>query len=51
VPQAIKLLKSMFPSLPQSAITDALGKAGGDVNYAVDALLGGQVNAWPDYSE
>ena len=29
----------MFPSLPKSAITDALGKAGGNVHHALDALL------------
>ena len=51
MPQGIKELTSMFPSLPKSAITDALGKAGGDVHHAADALLGGQVNAWPDHAE
>jgi hypothetical protein len=39
VPQAIALLAAMFPSLPASAIADALGSAGGDVPHAVDALL------------
>ena len=32
-------LASMFPLLPKSTITDALGKAGGNVDYALDALL------------
>jgi hypothetical protein len=44
-------LASMFPLLPKSAITDALGKAGGNVHYALDALLMAQVNAWPDHAE
>ena len=39
MPQVIKHLASMFPSLPKSTITDALGKAGGNVDYALDALL------------
>jgi hypothetical protein len=29
----------MFPLLPKSAITDALGKVGGNVHHALDALL------------
>ena len=39
MPQVINYVASMFPSLPKSAITDALGKAGGNVDYALDALL------------
>ena len=38
-PQAIAQLAAMFPSLPASAVADALGRAGGDVPHAVDALL------------
>ncbi len=34
-----KMLAAMFPSLPASAIADALGKAGGDMQHAVDGLL------------
>ena len=51
MPQVIKELASIFPSLPQSTITDALGKAGGNVHHAADALLVPQVNAWPDHAE
>ena len=39
MPQVIKHVASIFPSLPKSAITDALGKAGGNVHHALDALL------------
>ena len=39
MPQVINYVASMFPSLPKSAITDALGKAGGNVHHAADALL------------
>jgi hypothetical protein len=39
-----KVLAAMLPSLPASAIADALGNAGGDVQHAVDGLLkAGQV--------
>ena len=34
----------MFPALPASAIADALGKAGGDVQQAANALFAEQVN-------
>ncbi len=34
-----KALAAIFPSLPASAIADALGKAGGDMQRAVDGLL------------
>jgi hypothetical protein len=51
VPQVINYVASIFPSLPKSAITDALGKAGGNVHHAVDALLMAKVNAWPDHAE
>jgi hypothetical protein len=36
----------MFPSLPASAIADALVKAGGDMRLAVDRLLAAQVTRW-----
>ena len=38
-PQALAQLGAMFPSLPASALADALGSAGGDVPHAVDVLL------------
>ena len=39
----------MFPALPESAIADALGKAGGDVQQAANALFAEQVNARREY--
>jgi hypothetical protein len=46
VVQAIAQLAPMFPSLPASAIADALDKAGGNLQHVVDALLqAAQVNA------
>ena len=47
VSQAIAQLAPMFPSLSASAIADALGKAGGDVEHAADALVMAQVNRQP----
>ena len=44
VVQAIAQLAPMFPALPASAIADALGKAGGDVQHAANALFAEQVN-------
>ena len=44
VMQAIAQLTPMFPALPESAIADALGKAGGDVQHAANALFAEQVN-------
>ena len=46
VVQAIAQLAPMFPALPASAIADALGKAGGDVQHAANALFAEQVNVW-----
>jgi hypothetical protein len=37
--QALAQLKEFFPSLPSSAIADALGKAGGNVQQAADLLV------------
>jgi hypothetical protein len=34
----------MFPALPASAIAGVLGKAGGDVQQAANALFAEQVN-------
>jgi hypothetical protein len=45
VVQAIAQLAPMFPALPVSAIADALGKVGGDVQQAANALFAEQVNA------
>ncbi len=47
VSQAIAQLAPMFPSLSASAIADALGKAGGDVEHAADALVMAQVSRQP----
>ena len=44
VMQAIAQLTPMCPALPESAIADALGKAGGDVQHAANALFAEQVN-------
>ena len=46
--QATAQLAQMFPSVPASVIAGALGRAGGDVQHAADALLSvGQVKARP----
>jgi hypothetical protein len=37
--QALAQLTEVFPSVPPSAIADALGKAGGDVQHAADRLF------------
>ncbi len=37
--QALAQLAAIFPSVPPSAIADALGKAGGDVEQAADLLF------------
>ena len=37
--QALAQLAAIFPSVPPSAIADALGKAGGDVQQAADLLF------------
>ena len=37
--QALAQLRLIFPSVPPSAIADALGKAGGNVEQAVDLLF------------
>ncbi len=37
--QALAQLREIFPSVPPSAIADALGKAGGDVQQAADLLF------------
>ncbi len=37
--EAANVFAAMFPSLPASVIADALGKAGGDVQHALDGLL------------
>jgi hypothetical protein len=37
--QALAQLRGMFPSVPVSAIADAHGKAGGNVEQAVDLLF------------
>ena len=37
--QALAQLTAIFPSVPPSAIADALGKAGGDVEQAADLLF------------
>jgi hypothetical protein len=47
VPQAIAQLAPMFPSLHEEVIADVLGKVGGDVQLAVDALLAAQVKSRP----
>jgi hypothetical protein len=39
----------MFPALHALAISDALGKAGGDVQQAANALFAEQVNARREY--
>ena len=49
VSQAIAQLAPMFPSLSASAIADALGKAGGDVQQAANALFAEQVNTRLEY--
>ena len=49
VVQAIAQLAPMFPALPASAIADALGKAGGDLQQAANALFSEQVNARLEY--
>lgn len=46
--QEIAQLTQMFPSVPASVIAGALGRAGGDVQLAADALLSvGQVKPRP----
>ncbi len=47
--QAIAQLAPMFPALPASAIADAIGNAGGDVQHAANALFAKQVNARLEY--
>ncbi len=42
-------LTPMFPALPASAIANAIGKAGGDVQQAANALFAKQVNARREY--
>ena len=37
--QALAQLREIFPSVPPSAIADALGKAGGSVQQAADLLF------------
>ncbi len=37
--QTLAQLTAIFPSVPPSAIADALGKAGGDVEQAADLLF------------
>ena len=46
---SIAHLAQLFPALPASAIADALGKAGGDVQQAATALFAEQVNTRLEY--
>ena len=38
--QALLLFQTMFPSMPDSTIIEALDKAGGDIQRTAEALLG-----------
>ncbi len=49
--QAIAQLSRIFPTLPASAIADALGKSDGDEHRAANALFTALVNARPEHTE